>query len=68
MAICFAVGIPAAYALTRGKAFSGKFFNNIVELPLSVPNIMLGLSLLLMFSSIPGKALSAHGFKVIFNI
>lgn len=67
-AICLAVGIPAAYALTRGKAFSGKFFNNIVELPLSVPNIMLGLSLLLMFSSIPGKALSANGFKVIFNV
>lgn len=67
-AICLAVGIPAAYALTRGKTFSGKFFNNIVELPLSVPNIMLGLSLLLMFSSIPGKALSAHGFKVIFNV
>lgn len=67
-AICLAVGIPAAYALTRGKAFSGKFFNNIVELPLSVPNIMLGLSLLLIFSSIPGKALSAHGFKVIFNV
>lgn len=67
-AICLAVGIPAAYALTRSRFRLSKIYNMIIELPLSVPNIMLGLSLLLMFSSVPGKALSAHGFKVIFNV
>ncbi len=67
-AICLALGIPAAYALTRKRFKLSKLCNMIIELPLSVPNIMLGLSLLLMFSSIPGKALSSHGFKVIFNV
>ena len=66
--ICMALGIPAAYALTRKRFVLSKVYNMIIELPLSVPNIMLGLSLLLMFSSIPGKALSAYGFKVIFNV
>lgn len=67
-AICMVMGIPAAYALTRKSFRAGKLFNLIVETPLSVPNIMLGLSLLLMFASVPGKALSAHGFRVIFNV
>ena len=40
----------------------------VIELPLSLPNIMLGLSLMLMFASVPGKFLSAHGFPVIFSV
>ena len=47
--ICMALGIPAAYALTRKRFVLSKVYNMIIELPLTVPNIMLGLSLLIMF-------------------
>lgn len=67
-AICLLLGIPTAYALTRTDFKLKGLSGIIVELPLSIPNIMLGLSLLLIFSSMPGKYLSAHGFSVIFNV
>jgi len=66
--ICLVIGIPAAYALVKTDMRGRNIMATIIELPLSVPNIMLGLSLLLMFSSVPGKFLSAHGLKVIFNV
>lgn len=66
--ICLILGIPTAYALTRTSLKCRQVMGIIIELPLSVPNIMLGLSLLLMFSSMPGKFLSAHGFNVIFDV
>lgn len=66
--ICIILGIPTAYALTRTDLKFGRLMGIIIELPLSIPNIMLGLSLLLMFSSIPGKFLSSHGFRVIFDV
>ncbi len=67
-AICLILGIPTAYAVTRENFRFRRICDVIVELPLSIPNLMIGLSLLLMFSSIPGKFLSAHGFRVIFNV
>lgn len=67
-AICMAAGITVAYALTRTDMKMKRFCAMIIELPLSLPNIMLGLSLLLMFASVPGKFLSAHGFPVIFSV
>ena len=66
--ICLILGIPTAYALTRTALKCRQVMGIIIELPLSVPNIMLGLSLLLIFSSMPGKFLSAHGFNVIFDV
>lgn len=66
--ICLGLGIPTAYALTMTDLKCRRVMGIIIELPLSIPNIMLGLSLLLMFSSPPGKFLSAHGFRVIFDV
>ncbi|MCI8284701.1 MAG: ABC transporter permease subunit [Firmicutes bacterium] len=66
--ICMLTGIPAAYALVKTRFAARHLFSVIIELPLSIPNIMLGLSLLLMFSSGIGRALSEHGFRVIFNV
>lgn len=67
-AICLLLGIPAAYALTRTDMRFGRILAVIMELPLSIPNVMLGLSLLLMFASMPGKFLSAHGISFIYNV
>lgn len=67
-AICLLLGIPAAYALTRTHMRFHRALTVVMELPLSIPNVMLGLSLLLMFASMPGKFLSAHGISFIYNV
>ena len=66
--ICAVIGIPAAYALTRTNMRLKRFCSVVIELPLSIPNIMLGLSLLLMFSSMLGKFLSENGIRFIFDV
>ncbi len=66
--ICLIIGIPAAYALSRTDMRLRRLCGVIIELPLSIPNIMLGLSLLLMFSSVPGKFLSSSGIRFIFDV
>lgn len=65
--IVMLLALPTAYALTRTsmpfKALSGA----VIELTLSLPYILLGLSLLIMFSSPVGKWLKEHGIKVVFS-
>lgn len=65
--IVMLLALPTAYALTRTsmpfKALSGA----VIELILSLPYILLGLSLLIMFSSPAGKWLKDHGIKVVFS-
>ena len=52
MAISLAIGIPAALALDRAN-FPGKvLFRRLVLLPLILPGIITGLSLLMMFHSV----------------
>ncbi|HCT65457.1 MAG TPA: nitrogen fixation protein NifC [Lachnospiraceae bacterium] len=66
--ICLLIAIPSAYALARTKFPFCRIISLIVELPLSLPNLVLGLSLLLIFSSNAGKLLRDMGFRVIFDI
>ncbi len=66
--LCLLFGIPAAYAVTRPGFRFRNLYSVIIEIPLSMPNIMLGLSLMILFASAPGKFLSAHGLHVIFNV
>ncbi len=65
--ICIFIGIPTAYALACTDFKLKSLYNLLIEIPLSLPDIMLGLSLLIMFSSMPGKWLSQNGVKVIFS-
>ena len=65
--ICVLLAIPVAYSLTKTKFFGEKVLSMILELPLSLPYLVLGLSLLLIFASPLGKWLSSHGFTVIFS-
>lgn len=65
--ICMFLGVPTAYALTRTSFPFKKLCQIIIELPLSMPYLVLGLSLLLIFSSDFGKALKELGFKVVFD-
>lgn len=65
--ICMLLAIPTAYALTRTVFPFKKICQIIIELPLSMPYLVLGLSLLIVFSSDFGKALKELGFRVVFD-
>lgn len=64
---CILFAIPTAYALTKTRMPFKRIFSVIIEMPLSLPYLVLGLSLLLIFSSDIGKYLSSHGFPVVFS-
>ena len=53
--LCFAVGIPCAYALARCRMPLRNLCRLVLELPLSLPYLVLGLCLLMMFFLRGGK-------------
>jgi len=65
--LCLLLALPTAYALTRtNMPFKGAA-ETLMQLTLSLPYILLGFALLLMFSSPVGKALKDVGFAVVFQ-
>ncbi len=65
--ICAFLAIPCAYGLTRTAIPLKKAAQIIIEMPLALPYLVLGLCLLVVFSSDFGKALKDLGFKVVFD-
>ncbi len=65
--VVMVLALPTAYALTRTNMPLKKAAGVIIELTLSLPFILLGLSLLILFSTNAGKMLKDIGFKVIFS-
>lgn len=65
--ICMLLAIPTAYTITRKHGKLNKYMKVIIELPLCLPYLVLGLSLLIIFSSPIGKALKELGFKVVYS-
>jgi molybdate transport system permease protein len=66
-ALCLLLAIPTAYTLTRAPSPFKKLAQIIIELPLSMPYLVLGLGLLIIFSTDFGKALKEMGFRVVFD-
>ena len=65
--LCFLVGIPCAYALARCRMPLRNLCRLVLELPLSLPYLVLGLCLLMMFSSDAGRMLKHFGIRIIFE-
>jgi putative spermidine/putrescine transport system permease protein len=51
--VCLLIGLPAAYALTRCTFRSKSFVNDLIDLPVAFPAIVLGISLLIIVSALP---------------
>ena len=66
-ALCFLLAVPTAYMLTREQLPCRRVVEVILELTMSLPYIVLGLSLLILFSSPLGKELKAAGLPVVFD-
>lgn len=65
--ICMLLALPTAYALTHTRMPFKHAAEILMELTLSLPYILLGFALLLIFSSPTGKALKEAGFAVVFS-
>ena len=66
-ALCLLLALPTAYALSRTKMPCKRLAGILMELTLSLPYILLGFALLLIFSSPFGKGLKELGFAVVFQ-
>jgi len=65
--ICLLLSLPTAFALTRTRMPFKRSAETLMQLTLSLPYIVLGFALLLMFSSPVGKELRDLGFAVVFQ-
>lgn len=65
--LCFFLAIPTAYILTRSTVPFRSAAEMLLELTMSLPYIVLGLSMLILFSSSAGKCLKAIGLPVVFS-
>lgn len=65
--VCFLLAVPTAYVLTRSSFPGRSAIEGVLELTMTLPNIVLGLSLLIIFASPFGKVLKKTGFAVVFN-
>lgn len=64
---CFILAIPTAYVLTHFKIPFRSVIEIILELTMTLPYIVIGLSLLIIFSSPVGKILKEAGFPIVFH-
>ena len=64
---CLLLALPTSYALTRTNMPFKRAAETLMQLTLSLPYILLGFALLLMFSSPAGKALKDIGLAVVFQ-
>lgn len=65
--LCMVLAVPCAYCITAGPFPGRQVARTLLELPLSLPYLVLGLCLLTVFSSPLGKALKAAGLRVVFD-
>lgn len=67
-AVCVLLALPCAYVLTRKRFPGRRLVEAIIEVPLSLPYLVLGLCLLIVFSSQAGQLLKEAGFRVVFDV
>ncbi|MDV3428222.1 MAG: ABC transporter permease subunit [Bacillota bacterium] len=65
--ICMLLAIPTSYALTRTNMPFKRLAGVMLELTLSMPYLLLGFSLLIIFSADFGKILKQMGIRVVFS-
>lgn len=67
--ICIIFAIPIAYGLERNKLPYKGIINTIFDIPMALPPLVSGVSLLILFGTTEfGRMLAAHGLKFVFTI
>ncbi|OGF46238.1 MAG: hypothetical protein A2231_09710 [Candidatus Firestonebacteria bacterium RIFOXYA2_FULL_40_8] len=62
------VSIPAAYALVRWKFFGSNFIDAVLDLPIIMPPLVIGISLLVFYQTGFGNILKTHGLDLVYTI
>ena len=66
--LCVIISVPAAYALARYNFFGSSILNILLDVPLALPPLVAGLSLLIFFGNTSfGKMLSNAGIEFVFS-
>ncbi len=65
--LCFLLALPSAYVLTQPELPLRGLFEVLLQVTMSLPYIVLGMSLLILFSSPLGRSLKEAGFPVVFS-
>lgn len=67
--ICLAFAIPVAYGLERFKIPGRKIINVVLNIPISLPPLVSGVALLLLFATTPfGAILAERGLNFVFSV
>lgn len=67
--ICIVFAIPVAYGLERLNFPGRKLVSVLLDIPLSLPPLVCGVALLLLFGTTAfGQALAEHGLRFIFSV
>jgi molybdate transport system permease protein len=68
-ALCVLLGLPAAYTLARRRFPGREWLDTLVDLPITVPPVVAGVGLLLLFGrmGLLGRYLEAAGVRVAFT-
>lgn len=67
--ICLVIALPVAYGLERFRFFGQQFISVLLEIPLSLPPLVSGVALLLLFGNTEfGRVLAEKGLKFVFSV
>ena len=67
VALSLVIAIPAGYVMSRRKFFGAGFVDSVLDIPIVLPPLVVGLLLLVFFSMWPGRWLAAHGIEFVFQ-
>lgn len=62
------IAIPTSYALNKTNLPFKRFISSVIEIPMVLPLLVIGVSLLMFFTAGPGGILREWGIKVIFDV
>ena len=67
-ALALIVGLPAGYCLSRYK-FRGKgIIETLIDLPIVLPPLIVGMCLLIFFSTAPGRFIESNIIRFVFSV
>lgn len=67
--VCVLFALPVAYGLERFNIPGRKFISVVLDIPLSLPPLVSGVALLILFGTTSfGQTLAAHGLRFIFSV
>jgi molybdate transport system permease protein len=66
--IALTIAIPSAYVLARSRRRWMKIVDAILDIPLVLSPVVIGISLILLFRTSPGKWFEQHFTRVIFEV